>query len=94
MLDKEVRGQLALLWSLLPKADNTYRCVGRSIGASRSGALLWVTETVFPELSRGDRPAGIFQRDDSRRRLPLEPARVAQAISRLLARTLSIPFLL
>jgi len=94
MLDKEVRGQLALLWSLLPKADNTYRCVGRSIGASRPGALLWVTETVFPELSRSDRPAGIFQRDDSQRRLPLEPARVAQAISRLLARTLSIPFLL
>ena len=84
MLHKEVRGQLALLWSFLPKGDDTYRWVGRSIGASRPGALLWVTETVFPELSRSDRPAGIFQRDDSQRRLPLEPARVAQAISRLL----------
>jgi hypothetical protein len=28
MLDKEVRGQLALLWSFLPKADDTHRCVG------------------------------------------------------------------
>jgi hypothetical protein len=84
MLDKEVRGQLALLWSFLPKADDTYRCVGRSIAASRWGALLWLTETVFPELSRSDRPAGIFQLNESRRRLPLEPARVAQAISRLL----------
>ena len=92
MLDKEVRGQLALLWYFLPKADDTYRRVGRSNGASRSGVLLWVTETVFPELSRSDRPAGIFQLDESRGRLPLEPARVAQAISRLLVRTLSIPF--
>lgn len=66
MLDKDVRGQLALLWSFLPKAGDADRCVGRFIGASRSGALLQVTETVFPELSRCDRPAGIFQRDDSR----------------------------
>jgi hypothetical protein len=50
MLEKEVRGQLALLWSFLPKADDTYHCVGRSIGASRSGALLWLTETVFPRI--------------------------------------------
>jgi len=89
-----VRGQLALLWYFLPKADDAYRCVGRSIGASRLGALLWVTETVFPGLSRSDRPTGIFQLDKSRRRLPLEPARVAQAISRLLVRTLLIPFAL
>jgi hypothetical protein len=55
-----------------------------SIAASRSGVLLWATETVFPELSRSDRPVCIFQLNESRRRLPLEPARVAQAISRLL----------
>lgn len=82
-LDKEVLGQLALLWSFLPK-QTTPTAVLASIGASRSGTLLWVTETVFPELSRSDPPAGIFQRDDSQRRLPLEPARVAQAISRSL----------
>ena len=29
MLDKEARGQLALLWSFLSKADDTYRCIGR-----------------------------------------------------------------
>lgn len=67
MLDKDVRGQLALLWSFFPEADDTDCCVGRFIGASRSGALLQVTETAFPQLSRSDRTAGIFQRDDSRR---------------------------
>jgi hypothetical protein len=46
-LDKEVLGQLALLWSFLPK-QTTPTAVLASIGASRSGTLLWVTETIFP----------------------------------------------
>ena len=37
MLDKEVRGQLALLWSFLPKADDTYCCVGRSTWCFKIG---------------------------------------------------------
>jgi hypothetical protein len=73
-------------WEALPHLKQTIPTgvSAGSVAASRSGALLWVTETVLLELLRSDWPAGIFQRDDSRRRLPSELARAAQAISRLL----------
>jgi hypothetical protein len=48
MLDKEARGQLALLWSFCLKQTIPTSVLAGSIAASRSGVLLSATETVFP----------------------------------------------
>jgi hypothetical protein len=68
--------------SLIKRCEVSLHCYG--IFCLMPTTPTAMTETVFPEVSRSDRPVGIFQLDETRRRLPLEPARVAQDISRLL----------